>query len=304
MEKFLVVVAGPTGVGKTSMAIQLAKALHTEVISADARQVYREMCIGVARPSPAELNAVPHHLIAHRSIHNRYDAALFAEEANTALEEIFNRTSAAVLCGGSGLYIRAMLEGFDQIPDVPQPIHDQTVADYQQYGLSWLQHEVAQADPQWYSQADKENHRRLLRCLEVFRATGKPLSFFQSGNKRSLPYQVIRIALERPRPDLYEMLDQRVDRMLADGLWPEAESLFPMRQLQALRTVGYQEIFDCLEGKTTREDAVRLIKQHTRNYAKRQLTWFRGNGKYTWFSPEDQSGILTWIDGQRTRSTD
>ena len=303
MEKFLVVVAGPTGVGKTAMAIRLAQSFDTEVISADARQVFREMRIGTARPSPTELATVPHHLIAHHSIHDRYDAAAYAEEAAKSLQNIHLKKSAAVLCGGSGLYIRALLEGFDRIPEIPQIVRDQTVTDFEQFGMEWLKQEVRSCDPAWFDQADQENHRRLLRCLEVFRASGQPLSSFQSGDRQRLSCPVVKIGLEIPRPDLYDALDRRVDRMLDEGLWNEAEELFPFRNLQALRTVGYQEIFDALEGKITRDEAVRLIKQHTRNYAKRQLTWFRADQQYRWSSPHDESGILDWIQKMRSGIT-
>lgn len=300
MEKILVVVAGPTGVGKTAMSIRLATNLNTEVISADARQVFREMCIGTARPTTAELAAVPHHLIAHRSVADRYDAAIYAREAQVVLEDVLSRKSAAVLCGGSGLYIRALLEGFDEIPDVPAEIRLKTVADFESFGLEWLRQEVKKTDPDWFPQADTGNYRRLLRCLEVYRATGRPLSSFQTGKRNELPYEVIRIGLDMPRQDLYEKLDLRADRMFREGLWDEAESLFPLRHLQGLQTVGYREIFECLEGKTDRTEAVRLIKQNTRHYAKRQLTWFRRDPQFKWFSPEDEAGIMDLIRERRS----
>lgn len=295
MNKHLILVAGPTASGKTAMAIRLAQEFGTEIISADARQVYREMPIGTAMPTAQELSAVPHHLVGHRSVTEPYDAADYATEAEKTAKALFSKYDKVILCGGSGLYIKAFLDGLDEIPEVPEDIRTTIHSEYAEKGMPWLQQAVAQADPDWYRSADTSNPRRLLRALEVFRAAGKPLSAFQTGTKKTHPYSIIRIALEIPRKELGERIDRRVDAMVAEGLFAEAEGLFPLRHLPALQTVGYREIFGYLEGKWGREEAIGLIKQHTRQYAKRQLTWFRRDETISWFDPGKPEEILSHL---------
>jgi len=275
MKKKLVVVTGPTGSGKTALAIRIARQLGTEIVSADSRQVFREMHIGTAAPTPGELLEVKHHLVAHKSITEGYDAALYSKEANACIESLFTGSDFVVVCGGSGLYIRALLEGIDEIPDVPEDIRNQTQIDFQKKGLEWLQSEAKGIDPEWYARADQQNHRRLLRCVEVFRSSGKKLSSLQTGKPPDHNWDVIKFATDLPVNLLYERINNRVDQMVANGLFEEAENLYNFRQLRALKTVGYQEIFNYIDGAHSREEAISLIKQHTRNYAKRQLTWFR-----------------------------
>jgi len=291
----MILVAGPTASGKTALAIRLAQEFGTEIISADSRQVFREMRIGTAMPTAAERSAAPHHLIGHRSVLDPYTASDYAHEAEETATRLFNRNDVVILCGGSGLYIRAFLEGLDEIPEVPENIRNEVAAEYERNGLAWLQQEVSAADPEWYRGADISNPRRLLRALEVVRAAGKPLSSYQTGSRKSLPFHVIKIGLDLPRKELGERIDRRVDNMVAEGLFAEAEQLYPHRLLPALQTVGYKEIFSYLDGTVTKHEAINLIGQHTRQYAKRQMTWFRRDTDIRWFNPSAIQAILSHL---------
>lgn len=288
----LLVVVGPTAVGKTALAIQLAQHFHTHVVSADSRQVFKEMEIGTAKPSADELARVPHHFINTRSIADDYDAGSYAEEARQVLVDLFREHDQVVLCGGSGLYIRALLEGFDQMPEVPSSVRAGISKEYGERGLEWLQVEVQKADPVYYDGVDRKNPQRLMRALEVIRHTGQPFSDFHRKESVALPWEVIKIGLTMDREELYRRIDQRMDEMIENGLFEEATRLFSQRHLSALQTVGYQEIFGFLEGHYDREEAVRLLKRNSRNYAKRQLTWFRKDKSIHWFSPDNWPGIL------------
>ncbi len=295
MEKFLVAITGPTAAGKTAMSIALAKAFGTEIISADARQVYQEMKTGTARPTSEELEAVNHQLVGHLSVHEDYNAARYASEARAALDQLFDQHDVALVCGGSGLYLQALIDGIDEIPEVPQEIRKELNEIFAEKGLPWLQQEAEQSDPDWYARVDQQNPRRLMRAVEVFRHSGKPISFFQSQKSNPLPCQIIRIGLWLPRPLLYQRIDNRVDQMLQDGLWEEAEILYPLRHLQALQTVGYREFFDCMDGKIDHAEAVRLVEQNTRHYAKRQMTWFRNVEETKWFDFDDKAAVERFI---------
>lgn len=291
----LVVVVGPTAVGKTVASIKLAQHFNTEIVSADSRQVFREMRIGTARPSAEELSAVKHHLIAHHAITDPYDAARFAEEAEAVLHNLFSSHDFAVICGGSGLYIRALLEGFDELPEVPAIIRESIKASYVQEGLDWLQREVSAADPVYFQEVDRQNPQRLMRALEVIRATGQPFSSFRKNSKKQLAYHVVKIGLDRDRDELYQRIDQRMDTMIGEGLWEEATALYPHRHINALQTVGYQEVFECIDGQCDRDEAIRRMKQNSRHYAKRQLTWFRRDPEVHWFHPDDLTGMISCI---------
>jgi tRNA dimethylallyltransferase len=290
----LLVLVGPTAVGKTAVAIQLATRFQTEVVSADSRQVYREMEIGTAKPSAEDRAAVRHHLVDSRSVMEDLDAGSYAEEALAAIQEIFNTHDFAVLCGGSGLYIKALLEGFDDMPDVPTAVREAVTADYRLHGLEGLQKELLAKDPDYYEVVDRKNPQRLMRALEVIRHTGNPFSSYRRKERRVLPFNVVKIGLEMGREELYRRIDQRMDDMIAAGLFEEAGRLFPLRHLPALQTVGYQEIFGLLEGKYDRDEAVRLLKRNSRRYAKRQLTWFRRDPEIRWFSPRALEEIVTY----------
>ncbi len=287
----MIVIAGPTAVGKTSIAIEVAQHFNTSIISADSRQCYKEMNIGVARPSEEELKKVPHYFIASHSIREPLHAAAFAAYALKISEEIFADKKHVILTGGTGLYIRAFLEGMDEIPQVPPEIRWKLMDAYQANGLEWLQDEVSVKDPAFFAQGEIYNPQRLLRALEVFYATGKSILEFRKGKKAVHDFNVIKIALDLPREVLYSRINDRVDQMIANGLVDEVKALLPFKTLNALQTVGYKEIFDHLEGKLSLDEAVALIKQNTRHYAKRQLTWFRKDEEYVWMKPEAEKVI-------------
>lgn len=285
-KKKVLIIAGPTAVGKTAVGIAVAKHLGTEIISADSRQCFREMNIGVARPSETELAAVPHHFIASHSIHEKLTAATFEAYALEKASEIFSRRDSLVMIGGTGLYIRAFTDGMDAIPTVPEAVHKRIVEAYRQNGISWLQERIQLLDPQFFEQGEIRNPQRLMRALEVVEATGKSILSFRTGGKKARPFEVMKIALNLPREQLYQRIHHRVDSMLEQGLLDEVRSLLPFQHLNALQTVGYKELFDHLAGKLTLEEAVDAIKRNTRHYAKRQLTWFRKDREYQWLAPD------------------
>ena len=293
--KILIAIVGPTAVGKTALAIRLAQHFKTEIVSADARQVFREMNIGTAKPSNEELLAVKHHFINSRSIHENFNAGAFAEQAEVVINELFKRHEKIILCGGSGLYIKALLHGFDDMPEVPAGIRQSVIEDYEKNGLEWLQQSVSKSDPGYFEVADKQNPQRLMRALEVFRATGNPFSTFRNEKRKELGYQVIKIGLTLEREELYSRIDQRMDAMIASGLFEEAATLYPYKILNALQTVGYSEIFDFMDGKYDRDEAIRLLKRNSRRYAKRQLTWFMRDKEVRWFVPNEYDGIVQFI---------
>jgi tRNA dimethylallyltransferase len=296
VSKYLITVIGPTAVGKTSLAIELATRYAAEIVSADSRQVYRELNIGVAKPTAEQLEKVRHHFVGSISIQEDYDAAKFGDEALQLIRRLHEKQKYVVLCGGSGLYIRALLEGFDQMPAVPADVRQRIIDAYEANGIEWLQNEVESADPDYFEVVDKKNPQRLMRALEVIQAAGLRPSALRTRQKRSLPFSVIRIGLHLERDILYRAIDKRVDDMIAGGLVDEARRLFPKRELNSLQTVGYQEIFGWLEGRYDREEAIRLLKRNTRRYAKRQMTWFRKEQDVQWFKPEEFEAIVRHID--------
>lgn len=293
--KKLIVIVGPTAVGKTALAIRVAKEFHTEIISADSRQIYRELTIGTAKPTEAELKEIPHHFINSHSISQDYDAARFGEEALLKIYSLFETHEYVVVCGGSGLYIKALLEGFDDIPEVPDAIRDLLIEEFEAKGLLWLQNKMRELDPEHFKTIDQKNPMRLMRALEVKMATGKSIASFQKKVTKNLPFSVVKIGLELERTKLYERIDKRMDEMIAAGLFEEAKQLYPFKDKNALQTVGYQEIVDFMDGKYDREEAIRLLKRNSRRYAKRQLTWFKRDEQINWFKPEDSVRILEHI---------
>jgi tRNA dimethylallyltransferase len=300
--KYLVLVAGPTAVGKTKLAIRLAEWLQTEIISADSRQCYQELNIGVARPSSAELAQIPHHFIASHSIHQPLSAAAYAEQALAIADRIFQQHHHVVLTGGTGLYIRALCDGLDEIPDIAPDIRQKILERYEAGGMSWLQQEIAQKDPVYFQQGEIHNPRRLLRALEVLESTGESILHFQKGKSQERPFTIIRIGLELPRTELYARINARVLQMMKEGLEEEARSLYPFRHLQALQTVGYAELFDYFDGKYDLSRAVELIQQHTRHYAKRQLTWFKKDIAMQWFHPDSWEQMREYVSTHSTAS--
>lgn len=293
--KTLIVVAGPTAVGKTKLSIDLALHFQTEIISADARQVFRDMSIGTAKPTAHELSQAKHHLIDSHSIHDSFDAAAFADKAMEKIMQLFSSHDWVVLCGGSGMYIKALLEGFDEMPHVREGIREDLNRLFQTEGIEVLQKELAISDPDYFEEVDKQNPQRLIRALEVVRSSGKPYSSFRKKTRKENPFKVIKIGLELPREELYSRIDARMDSMIALGLFEEAKTLYHLKHLNALQTVGYQEIFGFLDGQFDRDEAIRLLKQNSRNYAKRQLTWFKKDGEMRWFKPDDFQAIVQYI---------
>lgn len=296
-KKYLVVVCGPTAVGKTTLAIELAKYYKAEIISADSRQFYREMNIGTAKPSPAELAEVPHHFINNISIHTKnYTAGKYEHEVIEFLDGYFKTKDIAVLAGGSGLFINAVCSGFDtfETTDFKQQITARTFLNSK--ALPWLQQELERIDPEYYAEVDKKNPVRLIRALEVIYTTGKKYSEQRIGKKAERNFTGIKIGLTLEREKLYQRINRRVDDMMKAGLLEEAKELYTFKKLHTLNTVGYQELFDYIEDKLTLEQAVELIKQNTRNYAKRQLTWFKKDKGVFWFGPDEKNEIIKYTD--------
>ncbi len=285
----VIIIAGPTAVGKTSFAIALAQHYQTDIISADSRQCYKEMNIGVARPSEAELKAVKHYFIASHAVTDDLNAGSFERYALTAVDEIFKKNKVAIMVGGTGLYIKAFCEGIDPMPDVPEEIRQKVISGYQQKGLIWLQKELEQKDPAFWVVAEQQNPQRLMRALEVLYATGKSIMEYRTKKKVERPFKIVKIGLELPKEQLNHNIFQRVDQMMQDGLLDEVKSLVPFRNHNALQTVGYRELFDHLDGKSTLEEAVNQIKTNTRHYAKRQMTWFKKDPEMQWLSPSPKS---------------
>lgn len=280
--KTLLVIAGPTAVGKTAVAIDVVERLGTSIISADSRQCYREMSIGTAKPSAEELARVKHYFVDEFSVKEEVTAARFESLALGYLDEIFSRAEVAVCCGGTGLYIRALCEGLDEMPRVDAAIERAIEEGYKTGGTAWLQARVQEEDPRFFAEGEWQNPARLMRALSFVRATGKSILQFHSGGKKERSFRIIKVGLEFPRAVLYERINKRVDAMMTAGLAEEARSLYPLRHLRPLQTVGYAELFEHFDGKFSLEEAAEKIKQHTRNYAKRQMTWFRKEEGMVW----------------------
>tara|TARA_R110002072_G_scaffold241196_1_gene399972 strand:- start:12756 stop:13634 length:879 start_codon:yes stop_codon:yes gene_type:complete len=289
---------GPTAVGKTDLCLNLAKNFKTEIVSCDSRQFYREMNLGTAKPSSDELKQVPHHFINSLSIEEEYDVRKFESEALALLDELYEHHQVVIMTGGSGLFADAIVNGMDEMPEIAPEIRATIIQEYEQKGLTFLQEGVAKNDPEYFAIVDQKNPQRLMRALEIWRGTGKKFSSFRVKSKKERPFKVIKIGLERDREKLYGRIDLRMDQMIATGLFDEADSLFGKRNLNALQTVGYSEIFGYLEGKYDKEEAIRLLKRNSRRYAKRQMTWFKKDESIKWFSPEKQAEILAYIQDQ------
>lgn len=298
MNKTVILIAGPTAVGKTALAITIAKQFNTSVISADSRQCFRELTIGVAKPTEVELQSVPHYFINTHSVHQQVTAASFETYALQTAASIFQTNDIVVLAGGTGLYINAFLQGMDEIPEVNVNIRHQLTALYEANGIQWLQSELQQKDPLFASAGEMQNPQRMLRALEVIEATGKSIIQFRKGEKKERVFDIIKIGLDLPREELYNRINQRVDTMMEQGLLQEVRGLSSLQHLNALQTVGYRESFDYLNGLLSFENAVNKIKQNTRHYAKRQLTWFRRDEEMKWFNPFASEEIISFIHEQ------
>lgn len=291
-----IIIGGPTAVGKTALAITLARHFSTSILSADSRQCYRELNIGVAKPSPAELEQARHYFINSHSIQDNVTAADYETYALQSLEEIFRTSPIAIVVGGTGLYLKALMEGLDSIPPVAEEIRQQIISEYEAHGLRWLQKTVAAEDPLYYSTGEIQNPQRLMRALEVMRATGQSIRSFQKSSATQRPFRIIPVRLSLPRDILYNRINQRADAMMAEGLLKEVESLLPWKNLNALQTVGYQELFEYLDGKCSLEEAVEKIKVNTRHYAKRQETWFTKFLAPDSHSPFDGGALVDFLE--------
>lgn len=295
IEKSLIVVAGPTAVGKTNVSIQLAQRYGTSIVSADSRQVFREMTVGTAKPTPEERLGIPHYFIDTHSVGEDYDAARYAVDALKVIHELFLHAGKVILCGGSGLYIKSVCEGLDDMPDVPDNIRHGLMENYHLRGIGWLQDQMRQLDPEAYHVMDQKNPHRLIRALEVKLHSGKSILSFRKNEKKRHDFNIVKIGLELPREALYRRIDERMDKMIANGLFDEARKLYPMRQHNALQTVGYQEIFGFLENRYDLEECIRLLKRNSRRYAKRQLTWFKKDPEFRWFRPDEVDDIIEYV---------
>ncbi len=294
-DKKLIVVAGPTAVGKTAVATRLATEFDTAVVSADSRQLFREMTIGTAKPTAAEMGNVPHYFVGNLSVTNNYDAATYAVDALSVIRKLFEDRENVILCGGSGLYIRALCEGFDEMPQIPVEVRQAIIREYEAHGLTWLQREMEARDPETLLAIDRNNPHRLIRALEVKLHSGKSILSFRKNKKTTHDFDIVKIGLHLPKELLYQRINERVDRMIAEGLFEEVKSLFPLRHHNALQTVGYQEIFEYMDNRYDLEECVRLLKRNSRRYAKRQLTWFKKDTEFTWFNPHETDAIINHI---------
>lgn len=290
-----IIVCGPTAVGKTAVAIELARALGTEIINADSRQVYHELNIGVAKPSEQELALAQHHLVGTHAITELYGAGDFEKEALEVIKEIFARHSTAIVCGGTGMYLKAFCEGLDELPAADETYRKYLHEQFTAKGIGFLQEELRTKDASALERIDIENPQRLMRALEVIQATGKPYAHSLTGKKAQRPFNIVKIGLNMDRELLYQRINQRVDQMMQAGLLDEARELYPHRHHNALKTVGYNELFTYFDGSFSLEEAVEKIKQHTRNYAKRQLTWFRADTQIHWFDPSQTPAIVRFV---------
>lgn len=298
MEKTLLVLAGPTAIGKTSCGIQLAEHFSTEIISADSRQIYLETNIGTAVPTVEELGRVKHHFIQSTSLENPYNASRFELDALQTVEHLFKDHELVLMVGGSGLYIDAVCKGIDDLPSADPQLRSGLLEQFSQEGLDPLTKRLKELDPISHGRVDLKNHMRVLKALEVSIQTGKPYSSFLSEQKKERPFNILRVALDMDREELYQRINQRVELMMEEGLLDEVKSLVRFRHLTAMKTVGYRELFRYLDGEISLDEAVDLIKRHTRKFARKQLTWFRKGQQYTWFHPEQCEEIAAWIKKQ------
>lgn len=301
MDTHLIVLCGPTGIGKTRIGIELASNLNCEIISADSRQIYEEMSIGTAVPSPEELAAVPHHFIHSHSIHENFNASKYEDEVIEFLGAYFKYNRVALLVGGSGMYIDAVCKGIDELPSISTEVREKWLQLFQQNGIDFLCHQVQKIDPEYYDTVDRNNPKRLLKALEIYEITGKPYSGFMTRSIKKRNFQIHIIGLNTDRSDLYVRINSRVDEMMNNGLLEEAKRLHEFQTLTPLKTVGYSELFSYLEGKSDLQQAIEEIKNHSRAYARRQLTWFRRYKDLVWFEPHQTDDMMQYINSQITK---
>jgi tRNA dimethylallyltransferase len=298
MTKTLIIVTGPTAIGKTRAAIEVAKYFSTEIVSADSRQIYRELAIGTAVPSAQELAAVKHHFIQSISVHDNYNASRYETEAVELLEKLFEKYNVVVMTGGSMLYIDAVCKGIDIMPDVDPELRQNLKIRLKKEGIESMRLQLKQFDPVYYPLVDLKNPARIIHALEICLMTGKPYSSFRSSLQKKRPFTRIKIGLDCERAKLHNRINERVDKMIDAGLEEEARKVFPFKHLNSLNTVGYREFFHYFSGNISKEKAVELIKRNTRRYARKQLTWFRKDLDFTWFQPEEISQIIEFLSSK------
>jgi tRNA dimethylallyltransferase len=299
--KTVIVIAGPTAVGKTSVAIQLAEHFKTAIISADSRQCFKEMKIGVARPSEEELQTIQHHFIASHSIQDEVTAVDFEKYALQKAAELFKVHDVVILVGGTGLYIKAFCEGLDSIPAVDPVIRERIIKEYEAKGIEWLQQQIQEKDADFFAVGEIQNPQRMMRALEVVESTGQSILSFRKGEKAERDFNCIKIGLELPKEELHRNIHSRVDAMMEAGQLEEVKQLMRYKNLNALQTVGYAELFEYLEDKISLADAVERIKINTRHYAKRQMTWFKKDAAIKWFNPSQVKEIIDLLDTFRVK---
>jgi len=299
LKPLLIVIGGPTGIGKTSVAINIAQNLGVEIVSADSRQIFKELSIGTAVPSNAELSQVKHHFIQTHSVKDNYNASKYETEALLTIEKLFEKYNKVVLVGGSGLYIDAVCNGIDELPTISKEVREKFNSIFINEGIVKLQEMLKIVDPGYYEEVDKKNHKRLLKALEVYEITGKPYSTFLKKESKERSFDIVKIVLDIQREELYDRINKRVDKMVGAGLEDEAKRMVGLRHLTPLKTVGYREFFDYFDGKISKEEAVVQIKNHTRAYARRQLTWFRRYKDAHWFSPDQVKEINELINSKK-----
>jgi len=295
MKNTLIVLLGPTAVGKTDISIELARHFGCEIISADSRQFYREMKIGIAAPSDHQLAEIKHHFIGFISVRDYYSSSLFERDVLKLLPGLFSRNKIVLMTGGSGLYIDAVCKGIDDIPDVDQEIREKYTRKYKEEGIEVLRMTLRLLDPVYYEKVDLRNPKRIIRALEICESTGRPYSTFLTEKEHTRDFKIIKTGISRPREELFQRINQRVDQMMKNGLEDEAGKLYPFKDLNALNTVGYKELFDYFDSKITREKAVELIKRNTRRFAKRQMTWWNKDPEIEWFGAEEIVKIINYI---------
>lgn len=295
---FLLILLGPTGVGKTELSLRMAEHFHAPILSSDSRQLYKDLPIGTAAPTAAQLKRVKHYLVGTLSLTDYYSASQFEEEVLALLDELYVSNPVAVLTGGSMMYIDAVCKGIDEIPTVVPEIRQAVYAEYELKGLAPFLSELKETDPVHYEEVDRNNYKRVLHAIEICRQTGKPYSSFRTNIRKERPFKIIKIGLTRDREELCRRINQRVDQMMADGLLEEARRVFPFRQLNALNTVGYKELFQYFEGAWPLDFAVEKIKRNTRVYARKQMTWFKRDPEIKWFHPDEEEAILRYVHSQ------
>jgi tRNA dimethylallyltransferase len=296
--KYLLVVVGPTAVGKTALCVKLAHVFHTDILSADSRQFFKELNVGTAKPDAEEMENVMHYFVNSHSIADDFSVGRFEEEAMQVLDRLFKEKDIVILTGGSGLYIKALCEGLDEFPNIDPDIRIELNKRLLNNGLQPLLDELLLLDPEYSKTVDKANSQRIIRALEVSKATGMAYSSFRKMKKKDRPFKIIKIGLTRDRKELYKRIDERMEAMLSKGLIQEATSLYPFKEKNALQTVGYQEIFDFMDGKYDWEETVRLLKRNSRRYAKRQMTWFGKDPEIKWFDPKEEDRIVEYVNSK------